>query len=280
MKGETLMSCRKRKTENIGFRLRALFWASLVSMTLLLWMGPPHAAYAISLTNTAITGAEFAMFLGGSINSLNTTTLDVSPFFADDPMNNNFADVDVLSQTFAGAGSASGFNVYLYQVLHKSGSDAASNLTQLNIDWFTGIPTTIDLTGIGLGFVNSFYVTTAPGGGLPGGFTMVGTKDPSGSEFLPGIPATRFAFGTGPPDKSLAPSDRSFLLGLFSPQPPGLLPVNVVDGGLGSTFGTAYSPIPEPSTLWLLGIGFAGIVIYTSYRERRKGKGNSLRAHG
>ena len=39
-------------------------------------------------------------------------------------------------------------------------------------------------------------------------------------------------------------------------------------------------PVPEPSTLVLLAIGFAGIVIYTRYREQMNGKGQSLKANG
>ena len=40
------------------------------------------------------------------------------------------------------------------------------------------------------------------------------------------------------------------------------------------------TPVPEPSTLVLLAIGFAGIVIYTRYREQMNGKGQSLKANG
>ncbi len=39
-------------------------------------------------------------------------------------------------------------------------------------------------------------------------------------------------------------------------------------------------PVPEPSTLVLLAIGFAGIVIYTRYREQMNGKGKASTAKG
>ncbi|MCH7614450.1 MAG: PEP-CTERM sorting domain-containing protein [Nitrospinae bacterium] len=39
------------------------------------------------------------------------------------------------------------------------------------------------------------------------------------------------------------------------------------------------TPVPEPSTLVLLAIGFAGIVIYARYREQMNGKGQSLKAN-
>ncbi len=39
------------------------------------------------------------------------------------------------------------------------------------------------------------------------------------------------------------------------------------------------APVPEPSTLVLLAIGFAGLVMYTRYREQMNGKGQSLKAN-
>ena len=267
MEGEILMSCLKGKTENIGFRLRALIWVFLGTITLVLWMGAPHAVYAVPLSNTSLTGTEFndaaLGFLGSSINSLN-----MSFVFG--------GDVELLSQVFSGkAGSpAAGFNVYIYQVIHKSGS-SLSPITQFNFDWVVGAPPKLDFSGIGKGMVDSFYVAGGPAVALTG-FTA-GTEDPNISEFFPVPESVRFEFALGV--DPIAAGETSFILGMFSPNPPGLLPANAVDGSTSSA-GTAYSPVPEPSTLWLLAIGFAGIVIYTGFRERLKCEGNSLRTHG
>ena len=115
--------------------------------------------------------------------------------------------------------------------------------------------------------------------GLPGGFSFVGTESPSTSSFFPAATPDEARFEFAQAVDPINTGEISFILGLFSPQEPALLSATVVDTG-SSGSGTVYSPVPEPSTLWLLAIGFAGIVIYTRYREQMNGKGQSLKANG
>ena len=139
-----------------------------------------------------------------------------------------------------------------------------------------GAPPKLDFSSLGKGTGHDSFYVTDDGFTPPSGFTA-GTEDPNISEFFPVPESVRFEFALGV--DPIAAGETSFILGMFSPNPPGLLSANAVDGSTSSA-GTAYSPVPEPSTLWLLGIGFASIVIYTGFRERRKCEGNSLRANG
>ena len=245
-------------------------------------MGAPHAVYAVALTNTSITGTQFGAFLGSPLTGISLNTASYYPGI--DPTDT----VNVLSRVFAGIGTAAGTNVYLYQVEHESPSSTGSGfITQLNFDWLAGTPQTLAFGGSIGTSVNSFFVTSAgptstgpfDAMGLPGGFSFVGTESPSTSTFFPDATPNEARFEFAQAVDPIFTGETSYILGLFSPQEPALLSATVVDTG-SSGSGTVYSPVPEPSTLLLLAMGFAGIVIYTGFRERRKGEGNSLRTHG
>ena len=235
-----------------------------VGLAILIGAGIPRSASAVPLPLTSITAAEFSSFADSAILPALVSIGDFAPFPTD--------DVKVVSQQFPGMGAAGGQNIYVYQINHLPTSDAFFGIIgAMRFEWGGGAPSAVDLSGIGsLGLVTTFYIDDDPLLGPLGSPFIPGTVAPSVVDYDAGTSALTIEFPTTG-GGVLGKGDTSFVIGAFSPLPPGVFDA-IVAGPAGIQFATAKTnaPTPEPSSLILFGVGLlSALMVVRRWNTRR-----------
>ncbi|HEY7139881.1 MAG TPA: hypothetical protein VIE44_07280 [Methylomirabilota bacterium] len=192
--------------------------------------GPEPTVEAVTiLTNTSLTATEYDNITGTQVG------VDlVSPFSYTGSIS---PDGTVTSQVFEGTGTADGYYVYVYQI--KLNNPADVNFIEALTVPFTPDPgtTSVDLGGTAANDTSFYQGTPAP--------TSATWASDQVGWFAPFW---------------IAKGQTTALFGVLGPEePPSVVIAGILDSGASlSVAPSVYSPLPEASTLLLLGTALVG----------------------
>ena len=151
------------------------------------------------------------------------------------PVDYSTMHVEILSQAYTDGDNN---YVYLYQI------DNALLISEAFIEHFTLNPFADAGEGTQMGWLT---------GDMPPEFLPVDqTPWETGNISAPPQPVVSFSY-LALFDKAVDAGERSAVMYVTSGLPPGVITGNVIDGSIGS--GDVVGPVPEPSTIALLGVG-------------------------
>ena len=159
----------------------------------------------------------------------------------------------VYSQAFVN--SAGNEYAYVYQVVNTGDPATATPAEMFTLYPFLGSPSSVQA-----GYLSA--TATVPAGFVSGGQV----PEPTGSisALSEGL-LVSFYYGNRY-GYQINPGNNSLAMYVTSDVAPGLISANVIDGSVAT--GTVVGPVPEPSTLVLLGAGGFGCWLFARYRRR------------
>ena len=228
---------------------------SVMGILLLAWVSP---GAALILTNTEVTLSQIQDPVTGPFSSTPSfymeDTFDFDPFAPE-------KDGVVRSWVFEGLPGTEGEGLYLYGYQIEVYSWSSDKVSGISFD-FLRLYTDLDVTGDAIADTSMYCIDCAGGTIAPTSASWEDTTTP---------PVLRFSFldpFTLTP--TLSPGDISFAFGVISDGPPMVVTANLLDSG-GEASPKVYTA-PEPTPLWLLGLGilFFGGLSQLGYRWLRR----------
>ncbi|MGQ9727904.1 MAG: PEP-CTERM sorting domain-containing protein [Candidatus Fervidibacter sp.] len=211
--------------------------ASILGLTAL-WSSPAKALPLKVNPNPIAIGG----YLGPQVVPILTDFFS----FSDPPI----PDGQVVSAVYEGAGPATGYYVYAYQIWHYSTS-SQEWVRSIAMNVFTGEPPVeIPKTG---GYhvyhasdVN--FLPTQPSVAL------------TAASWSPGPPPSLFFTFFGPGQDGIRKGEASYVWVFFHPLLPTTVEANIIDGHPETLAPKVYVPSPEPSVFVLLGAGLFAVI--------------------
>ncbi len=217
-----------------------------IALSAFMWTGSAQAV-STDLSNTGVTASDvLSLFsFGGSM----AETYDFAPYATG-------GDGTVVSAWYSGNTStaADGLYLYLYGITVSSTSSDVVHGISLEFPYlYSGL----DINGGGAD--SSWYCSDCTGN-APTNYPFLedlGTANPSDDSL------TFMFLGSN----ALYQGDYSTYFGAVSTMKPFVTTANLIDNG-GEASPDVYAPVPEPSTLLLLGGGFVGFGYWISRRKK------------
>ena len=210
-------------------------------------------ASATSLTDTALTDAQFSSFAGTKLMSRTSS------------FSFGLTSGTMYSAAFEGTGSLAGHTIYTYQLKLSGGVSTGADLS---VGGLNNLVRHLNIDGAGAAD-SSFHLTGAltAGSGLQSFFGSNGLLMPITSliDDVTGDFRTVFA--------SIGAGASSSIFGYISDGYIGTVTASTLDatGGLhAGPIAVAPGPTPEPATLLLLGSGFTGMAAWSWRRRLRR----------
>jgi len=218
-------------------RMSKVWWALVVGVSLGVTLVGVKPAKAAPLTT--VNSATYSSWLGPVAAPPMTNTFDFEPTNATFPG----PDGEVLSVVYYGAGAATGFYVYVYQITHYAKPPSSEgSIEGMSFDIFGPLNTSLLNPG-----------TVA--------FQVEDTGDlelESATLAPPGAPPAIGTIKFTVKDEALPPNQTTWLFGFFSPLPPTKVVADMKNTGNTILSPLVYTPSPEPSTFVLLGMSLLG----------------------